>query len=163
MGANFTFAGVRLGLRQFDRCHQHARRAKSALQGVILLERGLHRMQFRFCPETFDCRHVGTVCARSQHGAGFHAAAVDMHIAGAALTGVTADMGTGQAEPVAQEVASGVAVVALNPGIIDTDMLRSCFGESAASYPDAKAWAARAVPFLENLDSSDNGRALTAP
>jgi NAD(P)-dependent dehydrogenase (short-subunit alcohol dehydrogenase family) len=69
----------------------------------------------------------------------------------------------GLSQAVAQEVASGVAVVALNPGIIDTDMLRSCFGESAGSYPDAKAWATRAVPFLENLDSSDNGRALTAP
>jgi NAD(P)-dependent dehydrogenase (short-subunit alcohol dehydrogenase family) len=69
----------------------------------------------------------------------------------------------GLSQAVAQEVASGVAVVALNPGIIDTDMLRSCFGEDAASYPDAQAWATRAAPFLENLDSSDNGRALTAP
>ena len=69
----------------------------------------------------------------------------------------------GLSQAVAQEVASGVAVVALNPGIIDTDMLRSCFGESAGSYPDAQAWAARAVPFLESLDSSDNGRSLTAP
>lgn len=69
----------------------------------------------------------------------------------------------GLSQAVSQEVAAGVAVVALNPGIIDTDMLRSCFGESAGSYPDAKAWATRAVPFLENLDSSDNGRALTAP
>ena len=69
----------------------------------------------------------------------------------------------GLSQAVAQEIASGVAVVALNPGIIDTDMLRSCFGESAAGYPDAQAWAARAVPFLENLDSSDNGRSLTAP
>jgi len=69
----------------------------------------------------------------------------------------------GLSQAVSQEVASGVAVVALNPGIIDTDMLRSCFGEGASSYPGAEAWANQAVPFLERLDASDNGRALTAP
>ncbi len=69
----------------------------------------------------------------------------------------------GLSQAVAQEIASGVAVVALNPGVIDTDMLRSCFGEDAASYPDAETWASRAVPFLEKLDASDNGRALTSP
>ena len=69
----------------------------------------------------------------------------------------------GLSQAVSQEVGAGVAVVALNPGVIDTDMLRSCFGESAASYPDASAWAARAAPFLESLDYSDNGKALTAP
>jgi NAD(P)-dependent dehydrogenase (short-subunit alcohol dehydrogenase family) len=69
----------------------------------------------------------------------------------------------GLSQAVAHEVSSGVAVVALNPGIIDTDMLRSCFGASAASYPDATKWAARAVPFLESLGSSDNGQSLTSP
>src|SRR5262245_46724870 len=34
----------------------------------------------------------------------------------------------------AQELPRGLAAVPLNPGIIDTDMLRSCFGGSAASY-----------------------------
>ena len=31
--------------------------------------------------------------------------------------------------PLAQELSDGLATVAFNPGIIDTDMLRSCFGE----------------------------------
>ena len=69
----------------------------------------------------------------------------------------------GLSQAVAQEVTSGVAVVALNPGIIDTDMLRSCFGESAAAYHNAETWAIHAVPFLEKLNSSDNGQSLTAP
>ena len=35
----------------------------------------------------------------------------------------------------------GLAAVAVNPGVIDTDMLRSCWGESAGSYPSPEAWA----------------------
>lgn len=60
-------------------------------------------------------------------------------------------------------VAPGVAAVALNPGIIDTDMLRSCFGTGAAGFPDAAAWARTAVPFLLGLGPRHNGGALTAP
>ena len=63
----------------------------------------------------------------------------------------------------AQELPSGLAAVALNPGIIDTDMLRTSFGPSAAHYGDAEDWASRAVPFLDQLSARDNGKALTAP
>ncbi|MBL9115159.1 MAG: SDR family oxidoreductase [Verrucomicrobiaceae bacterium] len=69
----------------------------------------------------------------------------------------------GLSQAVAQETSGKVAVVALNPGIIDTDMLRSTFGGSAGHYPDAERWAERAVPFLIKLGPKDNGRALTAP
>jgi hypothetical protein len=60
-----------------------------------------------------------------------------------------------------QELPTGMAAVPLNPGIIDTDMLRSCFGGSSSSYPSPSKWAKTAVPFLLNLDSSDNGRQLS--
>lgn len=63
----------------------------------------------------------------------------------------------------AQELPAGLAAAALNPGIIDTEMLRSCFGEGAGSYPDPADWARTAVPFLADLTAADNGRALTAP
>lgn len=63
----------------------------------------------------------------------------------------------------AQELPRGLAAVALNPGIIDTDMLRSCFGGGAGAYGDAEKWAERAVPFLDRLTAKDNGQALTAP
>ncbi len=63
----------------------------------------------------------------------------------------------------AQELPDGIAAVALNPGIIDTDMLRTSFGSHASSYPDPKTWARKAVPFLAELSARDNGRALTAP
>jgi NAD(P)-dependent dehydrogenase (short-subunit alcohol dehydrogenase family) len=69
----------------------------------------------------------------------------------------------GLTQALAQELPEGLAAVALNPGIINTDMLQSCFGASAAAYPSASAWAKTAVPFLLELSSKDNGRALTAP
>ena len=61
------------------------------------------------------------------------------------------------------ELPPGLAAVALNPGIINTEMLQSCFGESAAHYPSASRWADRAVPFILKLDANDNGQALSVP
>ncbi len=69
----------------------------------------------------------------------------------------------GLTQALALELPPGVAVVALNPGIVNTDMLQSCFGESAAHYPSAARWAETAVPFILKLDADDNGHALTAP
>ena len=63
----------------------------------------------------------------------------------------------------AQELPIGLAAVALNPGIIDTRMLRSCFGEEAGSYPTPEEWAKVAVPFLTSLSARHNGMALTVP
>lgn len=63
----------------------------------------------------------------------------------------------------AQELPAGLAAIALNPGIIDTRMLRSCFGEGASSYPSPEEWAKLAVPFLASLGTPHNGKALTVP
>jgi NAD(P)-dependent dehydrogenase (short-subunit alcohol dehydrogenase family) len=67
----------------------------------------------------------------------------------------------GLTNSLSQELPSGMAAVPLNPGIIDTDMLRSCFGGSSSSYPSASKWAKTAVPFLLGLDAKDNGRQLS--
>jgi NAD(P)-dependent dehydrogenase (short-subunit alcohol dehydrogenase family) len=69
----------------------------------------------------------------------------------------------GLTQSLSQELPSGLAAVALNPGIINTDMLRSCFGGSASSYPTPERWAKTAVPFLLRLGPNDNGKQLTAP
>ncbi len=69
----------------------------------------------------------------------------------------------GLTQALAQELPEGIAAVALNPGIINTDMLQSCFGRSASAYPSPGEWAKKAVPFLLGLGPKDNGRALTAP
>ncbi|AHF91616.1 oxidoreductase [Opitutaceae bacterium TAV5] len=62
----------------------------------------------------------------------------------------------------AAELPAGLAAVPLNPGIIDTAMLRQSFGEEAASaYPDPDAWVKIAAPFLLQLGPKDNGRQLT--
>jgi NAD(P)-dependent dehydrogenase (short-subunit alcohol dehydrogenase family) len=67
----------------------------------------------------------------------------------------------GLTQALAQELPEGMAAVPLNPGVIDTDMLRSCWAEGAASYQKADAWAKIAAPFLLKLGPKDNGRPLT--
>jgi NAD(P)-dependent dehydrogenase (short-subunit alcohol dehydrogenase family) len=69
----------------------------------------------------------------------------------------------GLTQAFAQELPSGMAAVSLNPGIIDTEMLRSCFGSSAGNYPTPAEWAKTAVPFLLRLGPEHNGQQLTIP
>ena len=69
----------------------------------------------------------------------------------------------GLTQAFAQELPSGMAAVSLNPGIIDTEMLRSCFGSSAGNYPPPAEWVKTAVPFLLKLGPQHNGQQLTAP
>jgi len=69
----------------------------------------------------------------------------------------------GLTQALAEELPPDLAAVVVNPGIIDTSMLRSCFGAQAAAYPKPGDWATRVVPFLLSLNRSHNGRSLTAP
>lgn len=69
----------------------------------------------------------------------------------------------GLTQSLAQELPAGMAAVPMNPGIINTDMLQSCFAGGATGFPKADAWAKMAVPFLLKIDASDNGRPLTVP
>ena len=69
----------------------------------------------------------------------------------------------GLTRALAEELPQGMAAVPLNPGVINTEMLQSCFGADASGYPSPDQWATRAVPFLLKLRDTDNGRALTVP
>jgi NAD(P)-dependent dehydrogenase (short-subunit alcohol dehydrogenase family) len=69
----------------------------------------------------------------------------------------------GLTQSLAQELPRGLSAIPLNPGIINTDMLRSCFGDSASSYPSPEEWAKTAVPFLLKIGPNDNGKQLTVP
>jgi NAD(P)-dependent dehydrogenase (short-subunit alcohol dehydrogenase family) len=67
----------------------------------------------------------------------------------------------GLTQALAQELPPGLAAVPLNPGVIDTDMLRSCFGESSSRYPSPEEWAKTAVPYMISLGPRHNGQSLT--
>src|SRR5208282_869476 len=69
----------------------------------------------------------------------------------------------GLTRALAQELPPGMAAVPFNPGIINTEMLRSSFGSSASGYPAPAEWARLSVPFLLKLGPADNGQPLTAP
>ena len=69
----------------------------------------------------------------------------------------------GLTRALADELPYGMAAVPLNPGIIDTEMLRSCFGDNASSYPTPQTWASKVATFLLDLGPEDNGDPLTAP
>ncbi len=69
----------------------------------------------------------------------------------------------GLTQALAQDLPRGLAAVALNPGIIDTDMLRSCFGAGAGQYPTPEKWSRAAAPFLMSLTGRHNGQSLTVP
>ena len=64
----------------------------------------------------------------------------------------------GLTRSLAQELPKGLSAVAFNPGVINTDMLRSTFGSQANAYPTPQQWAMDAVTRLENLSSEDNGK-----
>jgi NAD(P)-dependent dehydrogenase (short-subunit alcohol dehydrogenase family) len=69
----------------------------------------------------------------------------------------------GLTQSLAKELPNGMAAVPLNPGIINTEMLRSTFGGSASNYPTADEWAKIAVPFILKIGPADNGGQLTVP
>jgi len=69
----------------------------------------------------------------------------------------------GLTQALAQELPEGLAAVPLNPGIIDTDMLRSCWADGASAYPSPEKWSQRVAPWLLKLGPRDNGKLLTAP
>jgi NAD(P)-dependent dehydrogenase (short-subunit alcohol dehydrogenase family) len=69
----------------------------------------------------------------------------------------------GLTRALAEELPRGLAAVAVNPGVVHTAMLESCYGQSAKSYPGPERWAERAAPFLLELGPRDNGKSLTVP
>lgn len=67
----------------------------------------------------------------------------------------------GLSKALAEELPAGMACVPLNPGIIDTDMLRQCWADGAASYPKAEKWAETAAPFILTLGPKHSGKSLS--
>lgn len=67
----------------------------------------------------------------------------------------------GLTRAVAKELPPGVAIVALSPGVVNTDMLASCFGSSASFYQSPENWAPKAAAMILNFTMEDNGASLT--
>jgi len=67
----------------------------------------------------------------------------------------------GLTKALAQELPAGMAAVPLNPGVIDTDMLRQAWSAGASSYPRAETWAKTAAPFILQLGAKDNGQSVS--
>jgi NAD(P)-dependent dehydrogenase (short-subunit alcohol dehydrogenase family) len=67
----------------------------------------------------------------------------------------------GLTKALAEELPAGMAAVPLNPGIINTDMLRQAWSDGANAYPSPDSWAKRAAPFILGISAKDNGHSLT--
>ncbi|KAF5188431.1 3-oxoacyl-[acyl-carrier-protein] reductase FabG [Thalictrum thalictroides] len=67
----------------------------------------------------------------------------------------------GLTKSIAKELPPGMAIVALSPGVVNTDMLASCFGASSNLYQTPEAWAPKAAAMVLNLTAADNGGSLT--
>lgn len=67
----------------------------------------------------------------------------------------------GMTKALAEELPKGMAAVPLNPGVIDTEMLRSAWADGASAYPKAEQWAKTAAPFILKLGAKDNGRSVS--
>ena len=69
----------------------------------------------------------------------------------------------GLSKAMADELPSGLACVPLSPGVVNTEMLQSCFGGGADTARKPDAFAKVAAPFLLALGPNDNGQSLTVP
>jgi NAD(P)-dependent dehydrogenase (short-subunit alcohol dehydrogenase family) len=108
-----------------------------------------------FVPEMVKRRHGLVVNITSGWGRSVDAEVAPYCASKWALEGLTLSL--------AQELPSGMAAVALNPGIINTAMLQSCFGASAKNYMSPEQWSQVAVPFILKLTEADNGKQLDVP
>jgi len=60
----------------------------------------------------------------------------------------------------AEELPKGMAAIPLNPGVIDTDMLRTCWGDNAASAYKPEAWGRIAAKYILSFGPEQNGEQL---
>ena len=150
--------------------HDHARRAETALQPVILVKGLLHGMELTIRRQALYGGDAGAVGLAGEHGARFDGHAVDEHDAGAALRCVAADMGAGQAQMLAQELhQQGAGVDIRGDGIAvydqgnlghqhSLDLPAACRRSSVKISPKAIIWA---LPARGNLAGRGAGYDLT--
>jgi hypothetical protein len=105
-----------LALKQFQRAHDHAWGAETALQGVMVAKRRQQRMLgIAGRAQALDRVNRRAVCLDGQDRARLHGAAIQAHRARAALGGVASDVRAGDTEFLAQEVDKQLAGLNLGP------------------------------------------------
>lgn len=67
----------------------------------------------------------------------------------------------GLTKALAMELPSSIGAIPLNPGVINTELLHSCFGDAASSYPDPRTWAKKAAPFILSLHPGQSGESVS--
>ena len=97
--------GFRVPREQVGGGHDHARRAEAALETVVVPERLLQRMELRR-PVAIPSIVVIVRAVRldGEHRAALHGPPIDVDGARAALAGVAADVGAGQAQVLAEDL-----------------------------------------------------------
>ncbi|XP_073003780.1 NADPH-dependent pterin aldehyde reductase isoform X1 [Typha latifolia] len=115
--------------------------------------KGTANMLRHFMPLMIEKKHGIIVNMSSGWGRSAAAAVAPYCASKWAIEGLT--------RSVAKELPSGLAIIALSPGVVNTDMLTSCFGSSAALYQTTEAWAPKAATMILSLTVEDNGASLT--
>ncbi len=67
----------------------------------------------------------------------------------------------GLVKTLASELPKTMAAVALDPGTLQTDMLRQALGEGARFFPTPDQWVAKAARLILSLGPQHNGQSLT--
>jgi hypothetical protein len=83
------------------------------LQAVLLLKRGLQRVQLVAIGKTFNRSHIRSMRLRSQYRATLDGSSIDMHHTCTALARIAADMRAGQSQFVTQQIDQQCAVLNL--------------------------------------------------
>src|SRR5262249_30673254 len=96
--ADLLFRRVRDFFEETIGTRNHARRAVTALQAVLLVEALLQRVQRAALLEAFDREHVSVVALHCEYRARFDRHSVEVHGARAAVAGFAADVRSGMSE-----------------------------------------------------------------
>ena len=102
--ADLLLGGVRVVAEDVDRLHDHPRCAEAALEGVVLVERLLHRVQRAVLGDALDGRDLVPVGLDGQDVARLHAAPVEVDGARTAVARVAPDDGADLADDLSQVV-----------------------------------------------------------
>src|SRR5262245_33057948 len=105
-----------------NRRHDLARRAVTALEGILFEERGLDRMERPVPRETLDRRDLAAFDLGGEGQASEHAPAIDMQGASATLTLIAAFLGAGEAHMLTQGVEQRHARLERKPVVLAIDL-----------------------------------------